>query len=103
MNNVFKGCMPALMTPCNNDYSPNFELLLGKAKELIDTGMSAVIYCGSMGDWPLLSDEQRQQGVAKLVNAGIPTIVGTGAINSRKATAHAQHAQDVGALSLIHI
>ena len=103
MNNVFKGCMPALMTPCNNDYSPNFELLLGKAKELIDTGMSAVIYCGSMGDWPLLSDEQRQQGVAKLVNAGIPTIVGTGAINSKKATAHAQHAQEVGALGLMVI
>ncbi len=103
MNNVFKGCMPALMTPCNNDYSPNFELLLGKARELIDTGMSAVIYCGSMGDWPLLSDEQRQQGVAKLVNAGIPTIVGTGAINSKKATAHAQHAQEVGALGLMVI
>ena len=103
MNNVFKGCMPALMTPCNNDYSPNFELLLGKAKELIDTGMSAVIYCGSMGDWPLLSDEQRQQGVAKLVNAGIPTIVGRGAMNSKKATAHAQHAQEVGALGLMVI
>ena len=84
MNNVFRGCMPALMTPCNNDFSPNFELLLIKAKELIDTGMSAVIYCGSMGDWPLLSDEQRQEGVSKLVNAGIPTIVGTGAINSKK-------------------
>ena len=49
MKNVFSGCMPALMTPCNNDFSPNFELLLIKAKELIDTGMSAVIYCGSMG------------------------------------------------------
>ncbi len=25
MNNVFKGCMPALMTPCNEDYTPNFD------------------------------------------------------------------------------
>ena len=30
MNNVFRGCMPALMTPCNDDYSPNFELLVVK-------------------------------------------------------------------------
>ena len=103
MNNVFKGCMPALMTPCNEDYTPNFDLLVMKAKELIAEGMSAVVYCGSMGDWPLLSDEERQEGVSRLVSAGIPTIVGTGAINSKKATAHAKHAQDTGALGLMVI
>ena len=103
MKNVFKGCMPALMTPCNPDLSPNFDLLVIKGKELIDAGMSAVIYCGSMGDWPLLSDEERQEGVAKLVKAGVPTIVGTGAINSKKATAHAKHADEVGALGLMVI
>ena len=103
MKNVFKGCMPALMTPCNPDLSPNFDLLVIKGKELIDAGMSAVIYCGSMGDWPLLSDEERQEGVASLVKAGVPTIVGTGAINSKKATAHAKHAQEVGALGLMVI
>lgn len=45
--------------------------------------MSAVVYCGSMGDWPLLTEAQRQEGVARLVAAGIPTIVGTGAVNSK--------------------
>ena len=103
MNNVFKGCMPALMTPCNPDLSPNFDLLVIKGKELINYGMSAVVYCGSMGDWPLLSDEERQEGVARLVKAGVPTIVGTGAINSKKATAHAKHADEVGALGLMVI
>ena len=103
MNNIFQGCMPALMTPCNEDLTPNFDLLVIKGKELIEAGMSAVIYCGSMGDWPLLSDEERQEGVARLVKAGIPTIVGTGAINSNKATAHAKHAQEVGALGLMII
>ena len=75
MNNVFKGCMPALMTPCNEDYTPNFDLLVMKAKELIAEGMSAVVYCGSMGDWPLLSDEERQEGVTRLVSAGIPSVI----------------------------
>ena len=103
MSNIFKGCMPALMTPCNDDYTPNFDLLVKKADELIQIGMSAVIYCGSMGDWPLLSDDDRQKGVSRLVQAGIPTIVGTGAINTRKATDHARHAQDVGALGLMLI
>ena len=103
MKNIFKGCMPALMTPCNKDHSPNFDLLVKKAKELINHGMSAVVYCGSMGDWPLLKDEDRQEGVSRLVKAGVPTIVGTGAINSYKATSHAIHAQEVGALGLMVI
>jgi len=103
MENIFKGCMPALMTPCNEDLSPNFDLLVQKAEELINFGMSAVIYCGSMGDWPLLSDEERQEGVDRLVKARIPTVVGTGAINTKKATDHASHAQKVGALGLMVI
>ncbi len=103
MENIFRGCMPALMTPCNKDFSPNFDLLVKKADELMNYGMSAVIYCGSMGDWPLLTDEERQEGVSSLVKAGIPTIVGTGSINSKKATLHAVHAQEVGALGLMVI
>ena len=43
--------------------------------------MKAVVYCGSMGDWPLLTDAQRQEGVRRLVDAGIPVVVGTGAQN----------------------
>ena len=65
--------------------------------------MSAVVYCGSMGDWPLLTDEQRMEGVERLVKAGIPTIVGTGAINTASAVAHAEHAQGVGAQGLMVI
>ncbi len=38
-------------------------MMATKAKELIEIGMRAVVYCGSMGDWPLLSDEQRKAGV----------------------------------------
>ena len=35
--------------------------VLRKGQELVAAGMSGVIYCGSMGDWPLLTDEQRQE------------------------------------------
>ena len=101
--NVFTGTMPALMTPCNEDRTPNFDALVKKGKEMIAAGMSAVVYCGSMGDWPLLSDEQRMEGVKRLVNAGLPVVVGTGAINSKSAAAHAAHAQKVGAVGLMVI
>lgn len=100
---VFKGCMPALMTPCDAKGTPNFDALVSKGKEMIAAGMSAVIYCGSMGDWPLLTDAQRQEGVARLTAAGVPVVVGTGAQNPAIAAAHAAHARKVGAAGLMVI
>jgi 4-hydroxy-tetrahydrodipicolinate synthase len=65
--------------------------------------MTAVVYCGSMGDWALLSDEQRMEGVEHLVRAEIPVIVGTGAQNTARAVRLADHAQNVGARGLMVI
>ncbi|MGI9502260.1 MAG: dihydrodipicolinate synthase family protein [Geminicoccaceae bacterium] len=91
------------MTPCSADRSPDFDALVQKGEELIAAGMSAVVYCGSMGDWPLLTDEQRQEGVGRLVEAGVPVVVGTGAVNSACAVEHATHAAEVGAHGLMVI
>ena len=100
---IFNGCLPAIMTPCKEDRTPDFEALVKKALELVAAGMSGVIYCGSMGDWPLLTDEQRMEGVARLCEAGVPVVVGTGAQNPQLAAAHAAHAESVGAKGLMVI
>ena len=102
-NTIFEGCIPALMTPCDASGTPDFDVLAGKGRELVDAGMRAVVYCGSMGDWPLLEDEQRRLGVEALVAAGVPVIVGTGAQNTRRAAALAEHAADAGASGLMVI
>ncbi|WP_374553941.1 dihydrodipicolinate synthase family protein [Aquitalea pelogenes] len=102
-DNIFTGCIPALMTPCTAERKPDFDALVAKGRELIAAGMSAVVYCGSMGDWPLLTEAERQEGVARLVAAGVPTIVGTGAVNTREAVSHAAHAARVGAHGLMVI
>ncbi|MCE3027821.1 dihydrodipicolinate synthase family protein [Salinicola sp. DM10] len=102
-DSIFSGCIPALMTPCTAQRTPDYDALVAKGRELIDLGMRAVVYCGSMGDWPLLSEAQRQEGVARLVAAGVPVIVGTGAVNSKEAVAHAAHAAKVGAQGLMVI
>jgi 4-hydroxy-tetrahydrodipicolinate synthase len=101
--NIFRGCIPALMTPCSVDRKPDYDALVKTAGFLMQCGMSGVVYCGSMGDWPLLSDIQRQEGVTRLVEAGIPTIVGTGAQNPQCAVSHATHAREVGAGGLMII
>ena len=69
----------------------------------MSAGMSGVVYCGSMGEWPLLSVAQRRRGVERLVEAGIPVVVGTGAPSPAEAAAHATHAESVGAAGLMVI
>ncbi|NEY90226.1 dihydrodipicolinate synthase family protein [Tabrizicola oligotrophica] len=101
--NIFSGTIPALMTPCTAARKPDFDKLVEKARELVGLGMSAVVYCGSMGDWPLLTTEERMEGVERLVKAGIKVVVGTGAVNTATAAAIAAHAQKVGAHGLMVI
>jgi len=91
------------MTPCLPDRSPDYSTLVRTARELVAAGMRGVIYCGSMGDWPLLTDAQRQEGVRQLAEAGVPVVVGTGAQNTRLAAEHAAHAKAVGAAGLMLI
>lgn len=100
---IFKGCIPAVMTPCTEAGEPNYAELVATAQRLIATGMRGVVYCGSMGDWPLLTDAQRQEGVKQLCDAGVPVIVGTGAQNPKLAASHAAHAREVGAKGLMLI
>jgi 4-hydroxy-tetrahydrodipicolinate synthase len=91
------------MTPCSVAGVPDFDALAAKGRELIDIGMRAAVYCGSMGDWPLLSEAQREEGVAALVAAGVPVVVGTGAQNTARAVQLVEHARDSGAAGLMVI
>ena len=45
---IFSGTIPALMTPCKADRSPDFDKLVEKAQELVGLGMSAVVLCLSI-------------------------------------------------------
>jgi 4-hydroxy-tetrahydrodipicolinate synthase len=103
ISTVFHGCLPALMTPCDAGGQPSPDALVASAERLMRAGMTGVVYCGSMGDWPLLAGEQRRLGVESLVDAGIPVVVGTGAPSPAEAAAHAAHAQAVGAAGLMVI
>jgi dihydrodipicolinate synthase/N-acetylneuraminate lyase len=100
---IFHGTIPALMTPCTPARKPDFDALVRSGQRLVAAGMRGVVYCGSMGDWPLLSDEERMEGVARLVAAGVPVVVGTGAQSPARAAALAAHASKVGAQGLMVI
>ena len=99
----FSGCIPSFVTPCNEKGASDLDALVTKGKQLVNAGMESVVYFGSMGDWPLLTYEQRKEGVSALIDPGVPVIVGTGAQNILKATLHARHALENGASGLIII
>jgi hypothetical protein len=75
------------MTPCKPDSAPDFAALARMGKHLMLQGMSAVVYCGLMGDWPLLSAEQRMQGAEALVKAEVLWWSARGR-KARRVTAH---------------
>jgi 4-hydroxy-tetrahydrodipicolinate synthase len=102
-SNIFSGTITAIMTPGDGDGNPDYDALVSTASRLVDTGMRGVVYCGSMGEWPILTGAQRQEGVKRLVDAGVPVVVGTGAQNPKIAANHAAHAREVGAAGLMVI
>jgi 4-hydroxy-tetrahydrodipicolinate synthase len=100
---IFTGVLPALMTPCRPDRRPDFDALVAKGRELVALGMAGVVYAGSMGEWPLLTEDQRREGVERLIAAGVPVVVGTGAQNPAAAARLAAHAKTAGAAGLMII
>ena len=102
-SNIFSGTITAIMTPGDGDGNPDYDALVSTASRLVDTGMRGVVYCGSMGEWPIPTVAQRQEGVKRLVDAGVPVVVGTGAQNPKIAANHAAHAREVGAAGLMVI
>ena len=100
---IFTGCVPALMTPC--DEHRKTQLRRACRKGFVSYRARNVCR-GLLWIHGRLAPADRfsaDGGVSALVEAGVPVIVGTGAINSESAVAHAAHAQRVGAQGLMVI
>ena len=99
---VFVGVAPAIMTPFRSDGSIDFDALLDKRQRLVQAGMEAMVWPGTMGNWSQLRPEERKEGVRLLAKQG-PLIVGTGAPNTEMAADYASQAKEAGAVGLMII
>ncbi len=97
---MFKGSMPALVTP----FTPDGELDLDTLKKLvdwhIDQGSHALVPVGTTGESPTLThDEHRTviEEVVRAVNGRVPVIAGAGSNSTREGIGLLQHAASVGA------
>jgi len=96
---MFKGSMPALVTPFRNG-----ELDLAALKHLvewhIDQGSSGLVPVGTTGESPTLSHEEHETVVAEVVKAAagrVPVIAGAGSNNTLEAIRLMRFAHKVGA------
>ncbi|NOC47308.1 4-hydroxy-tetrahydrodipicolinate synthase [Ruegeria sp. HKCCD7559] len=96
---MFKGSMPALVTPFNNG-----ELDLKTLKHLVDwqisEGSTGLVPVGTTGESPTLSHEEHETVIEEVVKTAadrVPVIAGAGSNNTVEAVRFVQFAEKVGA------
>ncbi len=96
---MFKGSMPALVTPFNNG-SVDFEALKHLVEWQIAEGSSALVPVGTTGESPTLSHEEHEaviETVVKTAAGRVPVIAGAGSNNTVEALRFVAFARAVGA------
>lgn len=95
---MFKGVLPAIITPFKDDYSLDKEGLRRNIELLAETGIAGIVPCGTTGESATLSFEEHKQVVEIAVDCSkVPVVAGTGSNNTTEALELTKHAKDAGA------
>lgn len=95
-----KGIIVPLVTPFHPDYSLNKQAVFTLVPYLLDQGVEVLVPCGTTGEFPSMTREERRRMVAATVDAAagrVPVIAGASHTHIRTAVDLCQDAQDVGA------
>ena len=87
MRRLWTGCGTALVTPFTRDGALDEAGVRRLARRQIDAGMHFLVPCGTTGESPTLSDEERLRVVALVVEeaAGrVPVLAGAGGYDTRE-------------------
>ena len=97
---MFKGSLPALVTP----FTPDGELDLDTLKKLvewhIEQGSHGLVPVGTTGESPTLTHDEHRlviEEVVRAVDSRIPVIAGAGSNSTREGIGLVRHAAEVGA------
>ncbi|MCZ0960418.1 4-hydroxy-tetrahydrodipicolinate synthase [Paracoccus benzoatiresistens] len=97
---MFKGSLPALVTPFTSDGELDLDTLKKLVDWHIDQGSHGLVPVGTTGESPTLThDEHRMviEEVVKAVAGRIPVIAGAGSNSTREGIGLIRHAAEVGA------
>jgi 4-hydroxy-tetrahydrodipicolinate synthase len=101
---MFKGSIPALLTPFKDDGSVDYDAFAAHIEWQLAEGSTGVVPVGTTGESPTLSHEEHKRVVevcVKTVNKRVPVIAGAGSNNTVEAIELARHAEKVGADALL--
>lgn len=97
---MFKGSLPALVTP----FTPDGELDLDTLRKLvdwhIDQGSHGLVPVGTTGESPTLTHDEHRlviEEVVRTVDGRVPVIAGAGSNSTREGIGLIRHAAEVGA------
>lgn len=96
---MFKGCFTALVTPFRNGHVDE-EAFKAHVEWQIAEGVHGLVPCGTTGESPTLTEEERQRVVEMCVETAagrIPVIAGAGANDTAWSIDKVRHAKAVGA------
>ncbi len=100
MQKQLSGLVAAVFTPMRPDGSLNMSMAKPIVDHLITCGLSGLYVCGSTGEGPLLTTDERKETAAAYVEAAagrLPVVVQVGHSSVAEARQLAAHAQRVGA------
>jgi N-acetylneuraminate lyase len=98
-----EGIVPAVFTPLHSDGSLNLGRIPAIVDFLIREEASALYVCGSTGEGPSLTDEERRSVAQAYVQAAagrLPVILQVGHNSLKQARELAAHAQQIGAAAI---
>ncbi|KKX34457.1 4-hydroxy-tetrahydrodipicolinate synthase [Rhizobium sp. LC145] len=101
---MFKGSMPALVTPFTADGAVDEQAFADHVEWQIREGSHGLVPVGTTGESPTLSHAEHKRVVEICVQTAdkrVPVIAGAGSNNTREAIELAQHAEMVGADALL--
>ncbi|WP_297076716.1 4-hydroxy-tetrahydrodipicolinate synthase [uncultured Enterococcus sp.] len=101
---IFEGAAVALITPMYEDGSVDYKSLTELVEWQIQSGIDAIVACGTTGEASTLIDEEHIaviEAVVKQANGRVPVIGGTGSNNTQHGIHLSKEAQRVGADGLL--
>lgn len=106
MRTPFTGCGTALVTPFRKDGSVDDAGVRRLARRQIDAGIHFLVPCGTTGESPTLSEDERVRIVELVVGeaAGrVPVLAGAGGYDTKEVVHTGRRMRDAGAAGLLSV
>jgi N-acetylneuraminate lyase len=103
MKSRLTGLIAATFTPMHSDQSLNLSQAKPIVEHLMRNGVSGLYVCGSTGEGPLLTSDERKATAAAYVDAAagrLPVVIQVGHSGVVEASQLAAHAQEIGATAI---